>query len=136
MGLNLFDAAGMGDLFSPEEEEKDYFEEGGTAGKNFFDATNLPDSSTRQMNAEGSQTYVLHLAFPSAEELQRAIYALTDGERKSMKAGQTEAVINAVAVKKKEEITWLEFWEHRMLGKLKLKVKKIDEDPDEAKAPV
>lgn len=114
---------------SGEEED---FVAVGKLKRDYFDAAALPDAPEYQHNAENSQTYILHLAFPSFEEMKRAINALTGGQRTSLASYAKVATINAVGISKQFGISWLDFWEMKILG-MKKKIKKID--VDEAQAP-
>lgn len=119
--------------FVDNEDEDNWFMEDVSPGKNFFDATKLPDASGYQPNAENNQTYILHLVFPSYDELKRAVVALTGGERKALAVYAKVATINGISNSKKHNISWLELWESRLLGVVH-KPKEIDED--EAQAPM
>lgn len=100
---------------------------------NYFDATELPDSPNRQMTAEGSQTYVMYVIFPTLEELTRAITAFTKGKRKSLAPGSKTASLNGIHRLENDQ-TLLEMWEEALAGH-KLKKKKVV-NVDEAQAPI
>ena len=127
---------GLEHLFE-EEEEEEFFNEGAT-GKGYFDATQLPDASGRQRNANGNQTYVLHIVFPSQEEMKRALFVLTNGQRKGLAAKVKEGSLNGIAIRKEDGKTWLEYWESMLLDAEKPKTKRVckPKKHDEAEAPV
>jgi len=115
-----------------EKDENEWFWEG-EKKEHYFDASDLPDSPSRQMTAEGSQTYVMYVIFPTQEELTRAITAFTKGKRKSLAPGSKTASLNGVHRLENEQ-TMLEMWEDALAGH-KLKKKKVV-NVDEAQAPI
>lgn len=122
---------GMEDYFKEEEEE---FFWDGVKKESYFDAANLADTPNYQANAEGAETFILYVVFPSREELVRAILALTAKGRKGLAAGAKIGTLNGAAVR--DGMTLLEMWEKKILGMKPVKKKEPEADPDEAQAPV
>ena len=105
---------GMSDYIGDGNDEEYFFE--GEVNKKFFDATLLPDAPERQMNADGSQTYLLYLIFPTLEDLETAVQTFTDGERAKLLAKTKLASINGIALNREGE-RWLDIWVERMSRK-------------------
>jgi hypothetical protein len=128
---------GMEDFMDQDNssDEEEWFKEGPSQLKNYFDAATLPDAPTYQKNAENSQTYVLHVVLPTQDELRRAIIALTGGARKALAGTSKEAIINSMAVRKEDGLTWLQYWE-KIYGIEPVLDDSNPADDDEAHAPI
>lgn len=117
-----------------KQKEEEWFWDG-QKNEHYFDAMDLPDIPARQMNAQGAQTYVMYVIFPSFDELVRAIHAFTHGKRKGLAPGSKTASINGAHKPDGGEQTFLELWEQALLPKEKpSKKKKVN--TDEAQAPI
>lgn len=118
-------------------DDDDFIRENEKPGKSFFDASVLPDAPSRQLAANGSEVFILHIAFPSHKLLLRAIKALSNGQRSFIYASSKEVSFNGVAKMKDSMNTFLELWENKLSGiamPKRRKGKRIDED--EAQEPI
>lgn len=116
------------------KKEEDWFWDG-HKNEHYFDAMDLPDIPSRQMNAQGSQTYVLYVIFPEYEDLVRAVTAFTQGKRKSLAPGSKTASLNGIHKPDPDsDLQFIEIWEQALLGLKPKKRKKVN--TDEAQAPI
>lgn len=80
----------------------------------YFDASELPDAPAAQSNAENGHSFILHLVFPTFEELDEIVTLLTAGERKGLIKSAHLATISSRSVLKSLGITVLDFWKSRL----------------------
>jgi hypothetical protein len=116
---------GLEEFFEEDNDEAQEFHSGAPDSRiDYFDAMSLPDMPEYQRNAHGNQSYILHILFPSMEEMTRALQALTYGERKSFAKQAKLGTINGVKESKNMGKPFLELWEQH-LKNYKVKAKEI-----------